>query len=68
VEQEARERYWLISWAGKWRAVRDRAAVALGDRVGDVTQQVCLEVEVEEEVAYGEYVGDEGEADDDLLD
>jgi co-chaperonin GroES (HSP10) len=42
--------------------------MALGDRVGDVTQQVCLEVEVEEEVAYGEYVGDEGEADDDLLD
>jgi co-chaperonin GroES (HSP10) len=30
--------------------------------------QVPLEVEVDEEVAYGEYAGDEGEADDDLLD
>ncbi|KAJ7191702.1 hypothetical protein GGX14DRAFT_537830 [Mycena pura] len=63
TEQAVRERFWATSWAAKWRPVQDRALVALGDGVVDVTLEVGLEVEVDDEVAYGEY-GSDGEADD----
>ncbi|KAJ7029929.1 hypothetical protein C8F04DRAFT_1211870 [Mycena alexandri] len=55
LEQVTRERFWATSWERKWAALVD------------VTSEVALEVEVEDEVAYGEY-GDHGESDDDLLD
>ncbi|KAJ7194745.1 hypothetical protein GGX14DRAFT_537360 [Mycena pura] len=68
TEQAARERYWLTSWTAKWSAVRDKASAALGSGVVDVMLEVPLEVEVDDDVAYGEYAEDGGEADDDLLD
>jgi hypothetical protein len=68
AEQAARERTWEEKWSTKWRAVRARAAAALSDQVLDVTEVVPLEVELDEEVAYGEYEGEEGEPDEDLLD
>jgi hypothetical protein len=67
TEQAVREREWAAQWEGKWAAVRTRAAVALTDELVDVTQAVSVEVELEDEVAYGEYDDDEGEADDDLV-
>ncbi|KAF8137969.1 hypothetical protein K438DRAFT_1638774, partial [Mycena galopus ATCC 62051] len=67
-EQAARERYWGTNWEAKWAAVRSRAASALDGSVVNVTDIVTVEVELEEEVPYGEYDGDEGEPDDDLLD
>ncbi|KAJ7800943.1 hypothetical protein B0H14DRAFT_2386836, partial [Mycena olivaceomarginata] len=67
TEQAVREREWAAQWEGKWAAVRARAAVALTDELVDVTQAVSVEVELEDEVAYGEYDDDEGEADDDLV-
>jgi hypothetical protein len=68
TEQAARELSWASNWALKWGAVRARATLALADELVDVTLAVPLEVELEEEVAYGEYEGGEGEPDDDLLD
>ncbi|KAJ7897985.1 hypothetical protein B0H14DRAFT_3080821 [Mycena olivaceomarginata] len=67
TEQAARECEWAAQWEGKWAAVRVRAAVALTDELVDVMQAVSVSVELEDEVAYGEYNDDEGEADDDLV-
>ncbi|KAF8181396.1 hypothetical protein K438DRAFT_1601641, partial [Mycena galopus ATCC 62051] len=66
TEQAARERYW--SWQAKWAAVRVRAETVLANNLGDVAEVVGVEVELEEEVAYGEYEDEEGEPDEDLLD
>ncbi|KAJ7173843.1 hypothetical protein C8R46DRAFT_1215753 [Mycena filopes] len=68
-EQAARERKWGADWETKWAAVRARAAVCLTDRLVDVTTVVTLEVELEDDVAYGEYgADDEGEPDYDPVD
>ncbi|KAJ7248282.1 hypothetical protein B0H12DRAFT_1235021 [Mycena haematopus] len=68
AEQAARERSWAANWEAKWEAVRARARLALDNDLVDVTEVVGVEVELEEEVAYGEYEEEEGEPDDDLLD
>ncbi|KAJ7917979.1 hypothetical protein B0H13DRAFT_2231340 [Mycena leptocephala] len=68
TEQAVRERTWERMWGQKWSAVRARARLALADEVVDVTQGVALEVELEDEVAYGEYDEGEGDPDDELLD
>ncbi|KAJ7432065.1 hypothetical protein B0H11DRAFT_2165471 [Mycena galericulata] len=54
TEQAARERGWEGKWGSRWKKVRERAANAA----------VPLEVEVDEEVAYGEYDNGDGEVDD----
>ncbi|KAJ7169308.1 hypothetical protein C8R43DRAFT_876185 [Mycena crocata] len=64
LEQEARERAWALKWADQWDAVRTRARAALNDELVDVTQELPLVVELDEEVAYGEYSDDEGDDDD----
>ncbi|KAJ7030526.1 hypothetical protein C8F04DRAFT_1263825 [Mycena alexandri] len=53
LEQVTRERFWATSWERKWAAVRARAALALSGQLVDVTSEVALEVEVEDEVVYG---------------
>ncbi|KAJ7207760.1 hypothetical protein B0H12DRAFT_1034419, partial [Mycena haematopus] len=66
TEQAARERSWAASWEVKWAAVRARAREVLFSDLVAVTEVVGVEVELEEEVAYGEYEEDEGDPDDDL--
>ncbi|KAJ7126583.1 hypothetical protein C8R43DRAFT_1090313 [Mycena crocata] len=66
LEQDAREHFWMEKWAEKWNAVRARAAGVLEDKVSDVTQEVLIEVEVEDDVAYGEFSDDKEEDFDDL--
>ncbi|KAJ7180060.1 hypothetical protein C8R43DRAFT_871124 [Mycena crocata] len=66
LEQEARERWWAEKWAAKWAAVRARAKRALEDDVLDVTEELPIEVEVDDDVAYGEYSDEEEEDFDDL--
>lgn len=65
TEQAARERRWANVWEETWKEVRDKAAAALRDDLVDVTEVVA--VELEEEVAYGEYE-EEGEVDEFSLD
>ncbi|KAJ6527224.1 hypothetical protein DFH09DRAFT_1328189 [Mycena vulgaris] len=57
-EQAARERRWEQKWALQWAPVRARAQLALSDVLVDVED--ALEVELEDEVTYGE----EGQIDD----
>ncbi|KAJ7181651.1 hypothetical protein C8R43DRAFT_869903 [Mycena crocata] len=66
LEQEARELFWAEKWADKWAAVRERAGRALEDNVLDVTEEVPIEVEVADEVPYGEYSDEEEDDFDDL--
>ncbi|KAJ7225301.1 hypothetical protein GGX14DRAFT_556103 [Mycena pura] len=48
----------------RWKDVREHARQALADHVDEIP----VEVELDEDVAYGEYDGDgDGEADDDVL-
>ncbi|KAJ7211675.1 hypothetical protein GGX14DRAFT_564905 [Mycena pura] len=64
-EQAARERYWVAKWDAQWQPLRERAQLC--DDLVDVVDLIPVEVELDEDVAYGEYEDGEGEADDDLL-
>ncbi|KAJ7198757.1 hypothetical protein GGX14DRAFT_536593 [Mycena pura] len=60
-EQAARERYWVAEWGVQWKDLRERAQQALVDQVDEVP----VEVELDEDVVYGEY--EDGDGDDDVL-
>ncbi|KAJ7347277.1 hypothetical protein DFH08DRAFT_809037 [Mycena albidolilacea] len=45
--------YWVVKWEEKWAAMWARAAAVLTDKLMDVTEGVVVEVEVDDEVAYG---------------
>ncbi|KAF7362033.1 CxC2 domain-containing protein [Mycena venus] len=53
MEQAARKRAWAAKWELKWAAAWSRAMMVLRDDLVDVTDVVAVEVELEEEVAYG---------------
>lgn len=63
-EQAARERFWAADWETKWVAVRARALLVAREQLVDATWEVGLEVEIEEEVAYGECESREGDMED----
>ncbi|KAJ7248904.1 hypothetical protein B0H12DRAFT_1072590 [Mycena haematopus] len=57
-----------LSWLWYTGASADTTATGKVHDVMDVMDIVAVEVDLEEDVAYGEYDGEEGEPDDDLLD